>query len=110
MSKNIDYIEVMMRKQNFWFVMGLIFIVFIGTIIYMVYVVYVPKEIEWRSKIMKELCESNNMSFNKGNPSFLEEQSCYKQEGFIRTEYKAPHWWGEFNKIENQYLVEQREQ
>lgn len=80
-------------------------LVLAGILIYVGYGIYVPKEIEWRSKIMEDLCYRNNMSFNKGNPSFLQEQSCYKQEGEVRTEYYAPHWFGEFNKPELQYLI-----
>lgn len=87
-----------------WTMYGIVFIILV--IFLAIYIINTPKEIEWRSKIMKDLCNQNNLTFNQGNPMWLEQQTCYKQEGIIRRIYYAPEWWGDFNKAENQYLEE----
>ena len=90
---------------NRFIAITLIFIAIILSL-FIVYKVVLSQDINWRLDIMKDLCEKNNMSFNKGNVMFLEHAECYKSEGFIRIEYYAPQFFGDFDKVSNQYLVE----
>jgi len=84
-------------------IISIIILTLFCVVFYLIYGIYLPKEIEWRNEIMNDLCEKNNLIFEESN-TFISQPTCYENKGFIRVRYYAPHWWGDFNDSKLQYL------
>ena len=80
---------------------GLLFLLFL-----LGYTLFSDGGSEWRTEIVKDLCERNNLSFQlEETPETPETPYCFSFEGDMRIRYYAPEYWSsDFMIKENQWL------